>query len=78
MSDGKLGQLDSAESLLLKSKRTNSGYDPMKRANNFVFDVSFQDELLSEFDTDEAKLLRMAEEQVFDIDDCASESYMRD
>ena len=40
-----------------------SDYDPMNRANNFEFDdISYNLELLSEFDTEEARLLRITEE----------------
>ena len=48
-------------------------YDPMKRINNFQLGSDYQEETLSEFDTEEARLLRALEENVFE--DVISESY---
>jgi hypothetical protein len=69
--------LNSDAKYSLYSKR-GSSYDPMARANDFEFDSElFTDELLSQFDTEEAAALRLMEENVFD-DICESEVYEGD
>jgi len=50
-----------------------ASYDPMRRINDFNMSSSYKEELLSEFDTEEARLLRALEEKVFE--DVMSESY---
>ena len=50
-------------------------YDPMARANNFEFDSElFTEEMLSEFDTEEAAALRALEENIYD-EICESENF---
>jgi len=49
-------------------------YDPTLRHMQYEFNEDCQLELLSEFDTEEARLLRQMEEEVFDLE-CESDDY---
>lgn len=56
------------------SKFDGDTYDPTLRHLQYEFTEECQYEILSEFDTEEARLLRQMEEEVFDIE-CESEEY---
>lgn len=72
------GRGGSGEEGSLFSKRSNSSrinYDPMARANNFEFESElFTEEMLSEFDTEEAAALRALEDNIYD-EICESENF---
>jgi DNA polymerase III delta prime subunit len=58
----------------IQSKWNAEDYDPTSRHLAYEFTEECQYELLSEFDTEEARLLRQMEEEVFDLE-CESEEY---